>query len=269
VAVGARPLNESLDAAVLVTLDPGVYSVTVHPWINKPGGETMLEIFEVDASRNPTFAPVITYVPKNQQALPGNQATFGVDVVAKPAAAVTYQWRKGGVNLSDGTTADGTNVGGATGPVLTLSNVHNTDAGSYDVVVSNGVGSPVTSPARTLKLLSEFHSADTNLDRRISVAEVTRVIQLYNYRSGANRTGEYRSQTSPATEDGYAPGPGPITMFHSADFNRDGRIDAGELLRVIELFNYRDGSVRTGDYHVEVVTEDGFAPGPVAFNDPV
>jgi hypothetical protein len=42
----------------------------------------------------------------------------------------------------------------------------------------------------------------------------------------------------------------------------DGKISLGELLRVIELYNYRSGTLRTGRYHVEVDTEDGFAPGP-------
>jgi hypothetical protein len=31
---------------------------------------------------------------------------------------------------------------------------------------------------------------------------------------------------------------------------------------VIELFNTRAGSQRTGQYHVQAGTEDGFAPGP-------
>jgi hypothetical protein len=35
-----------------------------------------------------------------------------------------------------------------------------------------------------------------------------------------------------------------------------------ELTRVIELYNYRSGSTRTGAYHLEVGTEDGFALGP-------
>ena len=37
--------------------------------------------------------------------------------------------------------------------------------------------------------------------------ELTRVIELYNYRLGNVRTGQYHAQTSPPTEDGFAPGP--------------------------------------------------------------
>ena len=53
-----------------------------------------------------------------------------------------------------------------------------------------------------------------------------------------------------------------LDYYYSADSNHDGKLGLGELLRVIELFNYRDGTVRTGQYHVQPGTEDGFAPGP-------
>ncbi len=50
--------------------------------------------------------------------------------------------------------------------------------------------------------------------------------------------------------------------WHSADSDRDGRIGLFELTRVIELYNARNGTVRTGAYHVQAGTEDGFAVGP-------
>lgn len=50
--------------------------------------------------------------------------------------------------------------------------------------------------------------------------------------------------------------------LHTADSNRDGRISLLELTRVIELYNYRAGTVRTGQYKVKVGTEDGFEVGP-------
>ncbi|MEY4006475.1 MAG: hypothetical protein RLZZ221_2571, partial [Verrucomicrobiota bacterium] len=49
---------------------------------------------------------------------------------------------------------------------------------------------------------------------------------------------------------------------HSADSNQDGRISLVELTRVIELYNYRSGTTRTGQYKPQAGTEDGFAPGP-------
>ena len=50
-----------------------------------------------------------------------------------------------------------------------------------------------------------YHSADSDRDGRIGLLELTRVIELYNYRSAGARTGQYRVQEG--TEDGFAPGP--------------------------------------------------------------
>jgi hypothetical protein len=102
--------------------------------------------------------------------------------------------------------------------------------------------------------LSAYHSADVDRDGVISFREFERVLDLYNYRSGATRTGEYH--TDPLAYSGYAPGPGAITTYHSADTTQNGRISLSELTRVIELLNSTGGA-----YHVEAGTEDGFAPG--------
>jgi hypothetical protein len=80
---------------------------------------------------------------------------------------------------------------------------------------------------------------------------------LYNHRSGTVRIGRYAVAATPlATEDGFTPdlltsGPAivSLTRYHSADTNRDGRLSLTELTRVIELFNTRAGTTRTGAYH--------------------
>jgi hypothetical protein len=113
-----------------------------------------------------------------------------------------------------------------------------------------------------------FHSADTNRDHRISLLELTRVIELYATRNETTRTGAYRPD--PASEDGFSPDPArpPSTTEavpanpHTADTSRDGRISLAELVRVIELYNTRAGTVRTGEYAARGDTEDGFVPGP-------
>jgi hypothetical protein len=114
---------------------------------------------------------------------------------------------------------------------------------------------------------TQFHSADENQDGKISLLELTRVIELYNTHNGTTRTGAYTVQAG--TEDGFAPDPtrtagAAVTLatYHSADENHDGKISLLELTRVIELYNYHSGSVRTGQYHAQAGTEDGFAPGP-------
>ena len=93
------------------------------------------------------------------------------------------------------------------------------------------------------------------------------MIELFNTRDGTSRTGCYRVQDG--TEDGYASEPTRgvsavvnLAKYHSADVNRDGKLSLFELTRVIELFNYRAGTNRTGQYHAQSGTEDGFAAGP-------
>jgi hypothetical protein len=112
-----------------------------------------------------------------------------------------------------------------------------------------------------------YHSADINRDRKLSLLELTRVIELYSTRYGTARSGGYSVQ--PAGEDGFAPAPErpgsaktTLSAWHAADSNRDGQISLNELLRVIELFNQRitATNVRTGAYLPRGDTEDGFMP---------
>jgi len=114
-----------------------------------------------------------------------------------------------------------------------------------------------------LSAFATYHTADINEDFKLGLSELLRVIELYNTRSGTTRTGRYQVQSG--TEDGFAPDPTAGTTqssFHAADFNQDSKISLSELLRVIELYNTRSGTTRTGDYHIESGTEDGFAPAP-------
>ena len=120
-----------------------------------------------------------------------------------------------------------------------------------------------------------YHSADTGRDLRIGLVELTRVIELYNTRIGTARTGCYKIESG--SEDGFTPestrtASAVVTLanWHSADSNRDGKIGLLELTRVIELYNVRSGSVRTGAYRLLAGTEDGFAPGPevIAYTSP-
>ncbi len=110
------------------------------------------------------------------------------------------------------------------------------------------------------------HTADTDGDGRINLAELTRVIELYNVRLGTVRTGAYRVAAG-TTEDGFDLDAGrsdtaaTLARYHLADTDRDGRLNLTELLRVIQLFNYRSGATRTGQYRVAPGSEDGFDPG--------
>lgn len=90
---------------------------------------------------------------------------------------------------------------------------------------------------------------------------------------GTVRTGCYKFDAS--GDDGFTadiicPSGSNVTLanVHSADTRRaptdalpNGALDLFELSRGIELYNYRDGMVRTDQYHVQAGSEDGFSPG--------
>ena len=81
-----------------------------------------------------TSAPVISTQPVSQSVTAGSSVSF--TVVAYGAATLTYQWRK-----------DGTAISGATSASYTISSAATTDAGSYDVVVTNSKGTATSSAA--------------------------------------------------------------------------------------------------------------------------
>ncbi|HVU35449.1 MAG TPA: MBG domain-containing protein [Opitutaceae bacterium] len=90
----------------------------------------------------PGSAPVITAQPVSQSATYGGSVSFTVTATA--SGTLSYQWRKGGVPLVDGGT-----VSGASTATLTVSGISATDAGDYDVIVTNPIDS-VTSTVATL-----------------------------------------------------------------------------------------------------------------------
>ncbi len=83
-------------------------------------------------------APAITSQPVSQSVCPGTNVTFSVTATG---TSLTYQWRKGGVNIS-----------GATGTSYTINGVVTGDAGNYDVTVSSPCGTVVTSTIAALTI---------------------------------------------------------------------------------------------------------------------
>jgi hypothetical protein len=84
-------------------------------------------------------APSITSQPQSEQMLAGQSAGF--NVVAKGTAPLSYQWQLRGTNLP-----------GATGTAYNLASAQSSNAGPYDVVVNNPLGS-VTSSIATLTII--------------------------------------------------------------------------------------------------------------------
>ena len=81
--------------------------------------------------------------PASQTVCAGAGVSF--TVTASGAPTLTYRWRKGGVNLFDGGA-----ISGAATAMITINPTATGDSGSYDVVVTDGFGQPLTSSAATL-----------------------------------------------------------------------------------------------------------------------
>jgi uncharacterized delta-60 repeat protein len=81
-----------------------------------------------------TSLPLVLSQPLSQTNIAGTDANFSV--VAGGTPPLRYQWLK-----------DGTNIAGATAPLLALTNIQQSAQGSYSVVVSNAFGSTDSSPA--------------------------------------------------------------------------------------------------------------------------
>jgi len=78
--------------------------------------------------------PQIIIPLQSQRPILGGRATFSV--TANGSLPLNFQWQ-----------LNGSVVLGANGPILTISNVQNTDLGAYAVIVSNEAGSVTSEPA--------------------------------------------------------------------------------------------------------------------------
>jgi hypothetical protein len=93
-------------------------------------------------SLNSIAPPLIPTPPVSQTVAVGNSGTFAV---GNPIGIgpISFQWRRNGVSLT-----------GKTSQILPLANVQPSDAGNYDVVVTNPGGSTTSSPPAVLTVIS-------------------------------------------------------------------------------------------------------------------
>lgn len=117
----------------------GAYRLTIRAWAdpNLRGDSSSNFTYTINVGGGVTVAPAITTQPVSQTVNAGVNVTFTAAASGTPAP--TFQWNKNGAPIS-----------GATSATLVISAASATDAGSYTVTVSNGVGSPVTSSAATV-----------------------------------------------------------------------------------------------------------------------
>ena len=141
--------------------------------------------------------PSITVQPQNQVALIGGNAGFSAAAVGAPT--LHFQWRKDGVNLSDGG-----GISGATTSSLGLSNVQAANLGSYTVTVSNGYGGVISQRA-TLSLATP-PSIQVQPQNRTNAAGTTATFEVVASGGGLNYQWQ-RSGTN-ITDGGYISGAG-------------------------------------------------------------
>ena len=103
--------------------------------ILQPSGKSDIGFVAYNSDAFVIAPPFITAQPQSKVVCSGagSSATFSVSAVGTNA---TYQWMKNGINIS-----------GATGTSYTISPVTNSDAGTYEVVISNGGGSVTSDKA--------------------------------------------------------------------------------------------------------------------------
>ena len=131
-------------------LFPAVAGFDLSTGLGTPTGSNLVNLLA------PLTVPLIATPPASLTKVSGNNASFGV--VALGPAPLTYQWRRGGTNLTDGG-----NISGSLSAALTLTGATTNDASSYSVVVSNNFGSVTSSlAALTIVLPPGITSALTN-----------------------------------------------------------------------------------------------------------
>jgi hypothetical protein len=89
------------------------------------------------------YRPIITAQPANQTVTAGGTANFSVTVIG--SMPLNYQWQFGG-----------TNIVGGTNTTLTLTNVQANQAGNYTVLVTNALGSILSSNAMLTVAVDHF-----------------------------------------------------------------------------------------------------------------
>jgi hypothetical protein len=123
--------SPSLTISPVAASDAATYSVAI---ADPAGSVTSMSVALTVAPTGGPPVPVTIVLQPNPISTPvGGQATFTAAVTGD--SALTYQWRK---NQSP--------IAGATGPSFTISNAQYSDAGTYDLVASNGFSSAYSFP---------------------------------------------------------------------------------------------------------------------------
>jgi hypothetical protein len=141
----SRATNQSLTLTNAQASDGGTYTVLV----SNPYGSTL------SPSTFLSFPPpVITLQPQSLIRYRDQDASFSV--AASGVVPLSFQWRKDDANLL-----------GAKATTLTLTNLRSTDAGHYQVIVTDAVGGSMTSDVATLTVI------DPTLTNSVTLTPIT------------------------------------------------------------------------------------------------
>ena len=121
--------SSTYNISIVNTGDAGLYDVVV-TGVCTPSATSSAVTLGINT------LPAITGQPVSATLCVGQSQTF---FVVATGTALTYQWRKGGVNIS-----------GATLASLNITSLATADAGNYDVVVSGACTPPITSVSVSL-----------------------------------------------------------------------------------------------------------------------
>ena len=164
-------INESVQGTINhsgaseILLGQGQYTNTIDSQLHSAataGNSSSIQVFaSCDLNFYPYSGPLITSAPTSREVCRGGSTTF--NVAANGASQLAHQWRRGGVNLSNGLTANGSTVSGATENALVISNIQVADGGTYDCLVSDSCGSTPSWPPTSLTVYASG-SGDGNGD---------------------------------------------------------------------------------------------------------
>jgi hypothetical protein len=136
VLTGQSPSSYWLIEGVPTVAGQYVIGLTAKEYPNSGSGRTVRDTLTMTIISLEPSAPAISQQPTNVVVEAGQDAAFSVLAFATPAPS--YQWRREGVEIP-----------GATNATLRLTSLATNDAGAFDVVLTNALGS-VTSLLATL-----------------------------------------------------------------------------------------------------------------------
>ena len=201
----------------MLTINPVNISLAASNYNVVITGTCLPSVTSNDVTLDLNTPPTIVTQPADQAVCVGNSAVFSVTATG---TELTYQWKKGTVNL-----IDGGNISGATSATLTINPVNLSDAGSdYHVVLSGSCSGVVTSVDVSLEAYSATSIITEPVDQ---VACVGYSASFSVTASGADLTYQWRKGTQNLSNGGFISGAtsavltiNPVNMSDAAsDYN--------------------------------------------------